>query len=307
MKKLAVILIVVLCIVFVGCSNAEQAASDKTEVVAYAIDTIMTDGTTGNEIQVEQELSNWYSQKYGRTVQPHKSEITVEFEGKSYTAPYSSTDAVWIGTRTVHRYETVSSSGGCKITVDACTGKLIGVTVYRKYVDGKFDQKIFDACKENAAAIAEKYIDVTYFKMEHEIIDGVGYKFVYTQYVGDQKTNSFLSIRYDFAGNFEQFVNWVDDGYQNVGKSKKGNAVEAVQRLESNEAQQIALTKVKTILKDSETEKIEFSGSDLYVMPDGKLVKKHTITVKLKDDRETNGISFSQNTLFVHVALLEQE
>lgn len=314
MKKLIYLLI--MCIImtaFCGCSgdSSKNDDSQKTANINILISSdISGDCMSTEDFDINKDFENWYSQRYNDVkLSEPAEEITVQFDGKEYTGKYKRTKTYGLGTMTSYEYtvdfgflEINPSNGGISYI-------LFGQP---PIAEDKMDEKTYEACRKKAQEIAEQYIDTSYFTFEITELSTV-VRFSYIQYVNGKPTENRLSMNFYFNGNLSSFCNYVSEGYKNVMNAQKTDVNKLVDTFNSEQTQQLVLDKVKPLFADYECEDCEYeiNQSQLYVMPDGKLMQSYNVTASFMKEspiykNESGNPLYYEEHALLQVAIIEE-
>ena len=314
MKKLTYLL--VMCIImtaFCGCSGDSSKNNDSQETANINIlisSDISGDCMSTEDFNINQDFENWYSQRYNNTKrQEPAEEITVQFDGKEYTGKYKQTKTYHLGTSVAYEY-TVDFGF---LEINSSNGDIWLLHVGHPPVNrDKIDEKTYEACRKKAQEIAEQYIDTSYFTLEiEETFESV--QFIYIQYINGKPTENKLAVTFTFKGEFESFCNFVSEGYKKVMKAQKTDVNKLVDTFNSEQTQQRVLDKVKPLFADYECEDCEYeiNQSQLYVMPDGKLMQSYNVTASFMKEspiykNESGNPLYYEEHALLQVAIIEE-
>ena len=320
MKKYLAILLSVILVsltIFAGCevknnnSQSDSAQKDTTLTALVSPSSLLSDCLHSNDMVVDKAFEDWYIQRYGEIKVPEpKEELTVAFQGKEYHGKYSRMSTNTIAMRTFYHY---SGEQGLFV-IDAVSGELVEILISCQYVNAPISNQLLDKCKKEAQRIAEQYIDTSCFVLETKTQDALMH-FYYNQYVDGVKTTNGLHLVFDCKGRLTTFANNLSDGYKLVSLDKLGNLEKMVTTLYSEKAKQTVLTKVENIMVQNNIAKDDISeykitDEELYIMPDGKLVKKCIYDAEIKDNNpiedEDGNLFYSPGSFIVMVAVFEE-
>ena len=145
---------------------------------------------------------------------------------------------------------------------------------------------------KKAKEIAARYIDIDSFTIQEDIEDGMPYRRVYfkfTQTIAQQNIENAFYVYFSPRGEFLKIKNEVSKGYDKVDKQGVKNALE---RLDSNKAKELAQQVVLESYEGYYVSKIEAKTDKLYIMPDGRLMRTYNVNVtvgKVADKKYGSG------------------
>ena len=197
MRKLImfVLSMVFIMSLFSGCSR-KQTASDsvaRSASNAFVVYNVSEEKDAVNENSSEENSLLWTLEKSTSQGNNTPQNLTVTFEGKSYTGEY------WYSTVTRHNPYTshyyLFSDGWFSVKSTTAEVDCILFTSPSQ-ADGN---KSVDDCKANAVALASRYININDYKLTIETTEEF-HSYLFERYVENVYTDAFLSVGIDKNG-----------------------------------------------------------------------------------------------------------
>lgn len=234
---------------------------------------------TSEHYSEKSDFLKWHKDKYGeqKQTEPEKT-VTVDFNGKTYSANYKSTCRSFNYYGSAYSYKSHSNEGDIEITVDAETGKFIALFIFSKSNNKQFDQTVCDRCREEAQEIAKQYIDTEFFEFEEEHNDSA-MRFTYYISFNGQKTPYNLTVSYNASGELYHFHVYVTDNYKNL-KERENELTKNGELATDEELKSITIDRAKTLVTESEIIGTEVKDETLLVTPDNLVFKQISVIVK---------------------------
>lgn len=199
--------------------------------------------STGTD--AEEEIEGFKAAQVEDTSAPR--EVTVTFNGKTYTGSYARTEGRSLTYKLRHYYR---CEDGSLLYIDAETGRLVAFMLGNEYDVLRLSEA---ECKVLANEIASQLVDVSQYTVTEQAIEAGNYLYKYIKYVGEIETSDRFNIIIDPYKGLSLFSATDIGAFSEEVLSSA--AAELEQRsviLASSAAEEIVEQKIATLCKGSQ-------------------------------------------------------
>ncbi len=269
MKKTVALIMAIFIITgaFAGCSGNSNGSDS---FVALGLDTF--DGTYSDYELWSNEMSNWHKEEDA------PENITVTFNGVSYTGSYVHSEVLMFNNYMTHNYKTPE---GVEFGINADTGAVVS---YSSDLQSKPGGKTQEDCARIADEFIGQLVDVSQYTRTctgDEAENGSFYHFSYMKYISGIETCDRLWIGLSGTGEILFFGSCMAGAIDLGSQDSRSELTKAVEELSSDKALAALSGKAATVFGGDEH--YEISHRYIVILTDGSLAMLYTTYVETRE------------------------
>ncbi len=216
--------------------------------------------------------------KEGRTI---PQELTITFDGKTYTGKYVDTYGYTYDTYNIDRY--LVEADRISFDVDASDGSLETIM----FPDRPEGDKTIEDCKTEALRIAKQYINTDLYELRTNTNDSL-HTFFFRRKIGEYDTVAAMSIGIDKQGNCAYINRMMTDEFEEwISKQDESEIKATLAKFDADITHSAIEEKVRSIY--ATMEKWEITNKLVVVTPDDKVGMVYTVLAYLAGEEYHEG------------------